>query len=108
MEEVLIHDFIDDKRNHLYKSFIKFVDWFKPKAIVMENVYGMVSYKNGRVVEQIKEDFKNAGYPNAEYRILNAIEYGVPQFQKENFLYCYKKQNRYLVAGTNSRPKIRS
>ena len=84
--------FIDDKRNHLYKSFIKFVDWFKPKAIVMENVYGMVSYKNGRVVEQIKEDFKNAGYPNAEYRILNAIEYGVPQFRKRIFFIATKNK----------------
>lgn len=23
--------FIDDKRNYLYKSFIRFVEWFKPK-----------------------------------------------------------------------------
>ncbi len=37
--------FIDDKRNHLYKSFIRFVDRFKPKAVVMENVLGMVSYE---------------------------------------------------------------
>jgi DNA (cytosine-5)-methyltransferase 1 len=82
--------FIDDQRNHLYKSFVKFVDWFKPKAIVMENVVGMVNYKNGKVVEQIKSDFKKVGYSNADYRILNAAEYGVPQFRKRVFFIATK------------------
>ena len=77
--------FIDDKRNYLYKSFIKFVDWFKPKAVVMENVPGMMSYKNGMVVEQIKEDFKEVGYKNVDSRILNAVDYGVPQSRKRIF-----------------------
>lgn len=82
--------FIDDKRNHLYKSFIKFVEEFKPKAIVMENVVGMTSYKEGRIIEQIKEDFQSAGYPNVEYKVLNAIEYGVPQFRKRVFFIATK------------------
>ena len=86
--------FIDDKRNHLYKSFIKFVKEFKPKAIVMENVVGMASYKKGRIIEQIKEDFKNAGYPNVEYKVLNAIEYGVPQFRKRVFFIATKNNRR--------------
>jgi len=83
--------FIDDKRNHLYKSFIKFVDWFKPKAIVMENVVGMMSYKNGMVVEQIKEDFTKIGYPNVVAKILNAVDYGVPQYRKRIFFIATKK-----------------
>ncbi len=77
--------FINDKRNHLYKSFIKFVDKFKPKAIVMENVLGMVSYKNGTVVKQIEEDFKNVGYVNVDSKVLNALDYGVPQSRKRIF-----------------------
>jgi len=82
--------FIDDKRNHLYKSFIKFVKRFKPKAVVMENVHGMVSYKNGRVVEQIKEDFVRIGYPNVDSRVLNAVGYGVPQFRRRIFFIATK------------------
>ena len=77
--------FIDDKRNHLYKSFIKFVELFKPKAVIMENVLGMASYKDGTVIEQIKDDFANAGYPNVKYEILNAVNYGVPQFRRRVF-----------------------
>jgi len=77
--------FIDDKRNHLYKVFIKFVDSFKPQAIVMENVLGMVSYREGSVIKQIMEDFTGIGYPNVEYRVLNAADYGVPQTRKRVF-----------------------
>ncbi len=84
--------FIDDKRNHLYKSFIKFVDWFKPKAIVMENVVGMVNYKEGRIIEQIKEDFQNVGYHNVDYHVLNAVDYGVPQFRKRVFFIATKNR----------------
>ena len=84
--------FIDDKRNHLYKSFIKFVEIFKPKAVVMENVVGMVSYKDSTVIEQIQEDFKRVGYGNVEYKILNAVEYGVPQSRKRVFFIATRKK----------------
>lgn len=97
--------FIDDKRNHLYKSFIKFVDWFKPKAIVMENVLGMMSYKNGQVVEQIKEDFVTAGYSNVESKVLNAAEYGVPQFRRRVFFIATKKREAILWPTQTHFPK---
>lgn len=40
---------IEDKRNTLYKSFVKFVDYFHPKAFVMENVPNILSIGNGLV-----------------------------------------------------------
>ena len=83
--------FIDDKRNHLYKSFIKFANWFKPKAIVMENVPGMMSYKNGLIVKQIKRDFTKIGYPNIDSNLLNAVDYGVPQKRKRLFFVATRK-----------------
>ena len=82
--------FIDDKRNHLYKSFIRFVDRFKPRAVVMENVVGMVSYRNGRVVLQILDDFKKIGYGNVSYSVLNAADYGVPQSRRRIFFIAVK------------------
>ena len=83
--------FIDDKRNNLYKRFVMFVKHYKPKAIVMENVVGMASYKDGSVVEQIEEDFRDAGYANIEHRILNAADYGVPQTRKRLFFIATRK-----------------
>ena len=74
--------FIDDPRNNLYKSFVKFVRHYRPKAAVMENVPGMMSYKNGDVARQIKADLVASGYPNADFDTLNAANFGVPQTRK--------------------------
>ena len=84
--------FIDDKRNNLYKRFVKFVEYYKPKAIVMENVVGMASYKNGSVVDQIKEDFGPA-YKNIDCRILNAADYGVPQLRRRLFFVATRRNS---------------
>lgn len=74
--------FIDDPRNNLYKSFVKFVRHYKPKAVAMENVPGMMSYKDGNVVRQIKKDLVASGYSNTDSQILNAENFGVPQKRK--------------------------
>lgn len=69
---------IDDDRNKLYKSFVRFVDYFKPKAFVMENVPNILSIGNGAVKDEILADFTILGY-NVVYKVLTASDYGVPQ-----------------------------
>ncbi|MEZ4938902.1 MAG: DNA cytosine methyltransferase [Crocinitomicaceae bacterium] len=44
---------IDDERNQLYKSFLRFVDYFKPRGFVMENVPNILSMGNGAIKNQI-------------------------------------------------------
>ena len=83
--------FIQDERNNLYKTFVKFVTHYKPRSIVMENVPGMLSYRDGWAVKQIMQDFGKAGYPNISYRILNAADYGVPQIRKRIFFVATRK-----------------
>lgn len=80
----LEHRFIDDPRNVLYKHFVRLVNELKPKIFVMENVKGMMSYHHGKIVEQIKEDFKNIGY-SVEAKVLNAADYGIPQLRERIF-----------------------
>ena len=77
--------FIDDERNSLYKSFINLVCHFRPSAVAMENVPGMISYRDGEVVRQICEDFRHAGYGDIGYNILNAADFGVPQMRRRIF-----------------------
>lgn len=72
----------DDPRNKLFYSFVKFINWYSPRAFVMENVKGLLSMKNGAVIETILEEFKNAGeYGGYEvaYKVLLSSDYGVPQ-----------------------------
>ena len=76
--------FIDDPRNVLYREFVRIVNDLRPAFFVMENVPGMMSYRNGEIVRQILEDFVRIGY-RAEARVLNAVQYGVPQVRKRIF-----------------------
>lgn len=69
---------IDDDRNKLYKSFVRFVDYFKPKAFVMENVPNILSIGKGVIKDAIMKDFCNLGY-KVEYQVLLSSDYGVPQ-----------------------------
>ena len=69
---------IDDDRNKLYKSFVRFVEHFKPKAFVMENVPNILSIGSGAIKDAIVKDFSELGY-KVVYRVLTASDYGVPQ-----------------------------
>ena len=72
---------IDDVRNTLYKRFVTFVEFFKPRAFVMENVPNILSMGEGIIRDQIIRDFSNLGY-YVSYKILTASDYGVPQNRK--------------------------
>ncbi|MDF2962070.1 MAG: hphIAM [Paenibacillus sp.] len=82
---------IDDPRNKLYKSFVKTVEYIKPKMFVMENVPGLVRLFDGKVKDQIIEEFEQIGY-NVSYKILTASDYGVPQTRKRVFFVGLNKE----------------
>lgn len=71
---------LDDKRNHLFKDFLRVAATLKPKAILIENVTGIIQLAKGTVVEQIYEVLQSLGY-TVEHRILFAGHYGVPQMR---------------------------
>ena len=90
----------DDPRNQLFYEFVRFIKILKPEMIMLENVSGMKSMKNGEVVETIKAEIIEAGKEigkdyNVEYRMLNAADYGVPQLR-----------NRLIFLGGSSKFNI--
>jgi len=72
---------LGDPRNILYKSMASTVNKLQPKVFVAENVDGMAQNFKGQFIEQIRNDFEEIGY-NIEYRILNAVNFGVPQYRR--------------------------
>lgn len=71
---------LDDDRNHLFKEFLRVVDYLRPKAVVIENVPGIVSLGQGTVVSQIYLELERLGY-TVNHKILFAGHYGVPQMR---------------------------
>lgn len=82
----------EDERHQLYVDFLRFVDYFQPKAFIMENVEGMKSAMNAEgepVVEVIKSQMEGEREINdldlnysAKYQVVNAANFGVPQKRK--------------------------
>lgn len=70
--------FLDDPRNALFGHFIRFLEEFRPRAFLFENVPGMLSLADGHLFERIVSEFERRRYAISA-RILFAAHYGVPQ-----------------------------
>ncbi len=78
---------VDDRRN-LYREFLKFVRFFKPKIFVMENVPGIRSAVGGLFFTNVQSEARSLGY-RVHGEVIKARDYGVPQ-----------KRKRQLIIGT--------
>lgn len=83
-----------DPRNKLFFEFVKFVDLAKPKAVVIENVRGIVTSNNGYAKDRIYEIFESRGY-SVSHKILSASDYGVPQRRQRNFFVMIKNGEKF-------------
>lgn len=81
-----------DERNHLFKDFLRFVDAFAPKAILIENVPGLVSFEHGETLHAILNALSELGY-GTDVRILGAAYYGVPQMRWRTFIIGLRGKN---------------
>ena len=70
----------NDPRNALFMEYVKYLDYFKPRAFIMENVIGMLSKKtaNGENVIDIIMEQLNRNY-NCTVNKLFASDFEVPQ-----------------------------
>jgi DNA (cytosine-5)-methyltransferase 1 len=68
----------EDPRNKLFFEYLRFVELLKPKAVVIENVRGILSRDNGFAKKRIEQLLIDLGY-NVDCKVLNASDFGVPQ-----------------------------
>lgn len=68
----------DDRRNNLFEQYTVFVDFFRPKFVVFENVVGLLRHKKGATLQAIRVAIEAMGY-STDLAVLNAVHYGVPQ-----------------------------
>ncbi|MEQ1557393.1 MAG: DNA cytosine methyltransferase [Methyloglobulus sp.] len=71
---------LDDARNHLFKDFLRVVSCLEPRAVLIENVPGIISLGKGTVVAQIYAELEALGY-KVKHKILFAGHYGIPQMR---------------------------
>ena len=91
----------DDPRNSLYLAVLSAVKYFKPAAFIIENVKGIKGLYNGAIVREICSRIIKLQYnPNAA--LLNASNYGVPQFRDRFFIVGLAEELGYFYFPTPS------
>lgn len=71
----------DDINGKLYESYAQYVEYFKPKVFLAENVKGILSANKGEAVKIIKKRFEDTGYKLKIY-LVNFADFGVPQLRE--------------------------
>jgi len=89
-----------DERKYLYRYYINFLERYKPKMFVFENVRGILSANKGKLFEQICREMGEAGY-NIEYKLLDAADFGVLQNRKRVILVGWKKELEFRYPDFN-------
>jgi len=67
-----------DKRNFLFKEFIRIVKITQPKFFVIENVTGILAKKNEKTIQAIVHFFNQMGY-QLDIQVMSADHFGVPE-----------------------------
>jgi DNA (cytosine-5)-methyltransferase 1 len=82
----------NDPRNALFMEYVKYLDYFSPKAFIMENVIGMLSKKtaSGESVIDIIMEQLNKNY-NCIINKLYASDFEVPQNRRRVIIIGIRK-----------------
>lgn len=85
-----------DERDQLYKEVLRLTELLSPKWVVVENVLGMLtkldSKSGAKFAQLLIDDFRRIGYA-CEYRVLNAMQFDVPQNRKRVIFIASKDPN---------------
>src|SRR5690606_35459145 len=80
----------NDERNSLFYSVFRVAAKLNPKAIIIENVPGLLKLYGGKAKNEIVRLCSEMGY-TCSPKLLYAPDYGVPQIRKRVFFVALKK-----------------
>lgn len=80
----------DDERD-LFPEALRLINECNPRAVLLENVRGLLDPKFKLYRETILSELDRMGY-DGDWRILNASDYGVPQLRPRAILVAMKKE----------------
>lgn len=75
----------EDTRGTLFFDIARILKAKRPKAFVLENVKRLVGHNQGKTLKKILSVLSDLGY-TVYYRVLNALDYGLPQKRERVFL----------------------
>lgn len=81
--------FLHDPRNLLYEQAIKAIGTLRPKAVLFENVAGILHLRGNNVAEHVCRAIDKQGY-RVRCALLNSAWYGVPQIRERIVIVAFR------------------
>ncbi|WP_260447260.1 DNA cytosine methyltransferase [Listeria newyorkensis] len=94
---------LEDTRGTLFYDFARFIDFFKPKVFLFENVKGLITHEGGHTINTIISTFENLGYV-VRWELLKAIHYEVAQ-KRERIIMIGVRKDIHDINGDFIYPK---
>ncbi|WP_321515053.1 DNA cytosine methyltransferase [Marinifilum fragile] len=82
----------EDSRGRLVFEYARFIKEVSPKGFLFENVPGILTVNKGKDWEDLLKFFKKETGYHLEWKKLNAVNYGAPQFRERVILFGFKEK----------------
>lgn len=90
------HRFLEDPKNQLVRSYLDYVEFFRPEIVLMENVAEMKNGFDGQYTDEVLQRLDRSGY-SVTHAVLNAADYGVPQRRRRAFFMANRAGVKFSV-----------
>ncbi len=79
-----------DPRGALVYDFVRIIQETQPRAFLFENVKGIMTVNGGRDWQELLTYFREQTNYEVEFALLNAVDFGVPQFRERVFVVGFR------------------
>jgi DNA (cytosine-5)-methyltransferase 1 len=94
----------DDTRGTLFFDIARILYEKRPQAFVLENVKLLVGHNKGQTMRKIMETLNDLKY-NVSFKVLNAIDFGLPQKRERVFIVGFKNKLNFEWPKNNLKMK---
>lgn len=86
---------LDNIETKLFWEIIRLIKVVRPKYVLLENVKGLLTVRNGDDYEVVQEELRNAGYA-IDCELFNSIHYGTRQARERIFILATRKEDEQV------------
>ena len=90
--------FKDETRGTLFFEIEAILRKHQPRAFFLENVKGLAIHDRGHTLKTILEHLDDSGYDVVPPKILNAMDFGVPQHRERIYIIGFRKDLHINIA----------
>ncbi len=81
-----------DTRGTLFFDVAKIIQDRQPRAFILENVKGLLQHQRGGTLRRILGVLRDElGYPSTQLRLLNSLDFGVPQHRERVYIVGFRQ-----------------